>query len=123
MKHTIQYPEGNVLLRNLSKNYPIISHGKEVYLFDQSGKKYFDASGGALVCNLGHGNEELAHAVYEQMRKVAYVNGMQFTSSVMEEAASLLAAKAAPLGLNKVLLLASGSEAVEAAIKSSSSRA
>ncbi|MBC7397820.1 MAG: aminotransferase class III-fold pyridoxal phosphate-dependent enzyme [Bdellovibrionales bacterium] len=117
MKHTIQYPEGNVLLRNLSKNYPIISHGKDVYLFDQSGKKYFDASGGALVCNLGHGNEELAHAVYEQMRKVAYVNGMQFTSSVMEEAASLLAAKAAPLGLNKVLLLASGSEAVEAAIK------
>lgn len=117
MKNHIQYPEGNILLRNLSKNYPVISHGKEVYLFDQSGKKYFDASGGALVANLGHGNEELAQSVFAQLKKVAYVNGMQFTSSVAEEAASMLAEKAKPLGLDKVVFLASGSEAVEAAIK------
>ena len=117
MNPTIRYPEGNVLLRNLSKNYPVISHGKGVHLFDQTGKKYFDASGGALVTSLGHGNEELAFAVFEQMKKVAYVNGTQFTSPVMEECASLLAEKAKPLGLNRVTLLGSGSEAVEAAIK------
>ncbi len=117
MNSTIKYPEGNVLLRNLNKDYPIISHGLGVHLFDQSGKKYFDASGGALVTSLGHGNEELALAVCEQMKKVAYVNGTQFTSPVMEECASLLASKAKPLGLDKVVLLGSGSEAVEAAIK------
>jgi adenosylmethionine-8-amino-7-oxononanoate aminotransferase len=117
MKTHIHYPEGNVLLRNLSKNYPVISHGEGPYLFDQSGKKYFDGSGGALVTSLGHGNEELAKEIYEQMRKVAYVNGMQFTSPAMEEAARLLAKRAEPLGLNKVVFLASGSEAVEAALK------
>ena len=117
MKNTIRYPEGNVLLRNLNKDYPVISHGSGPYLFDQTGKKYFDGSGGALVTSLGHGNEELAKDVYEQMRKVAYVNGMQFTSPAMEEAAKLLAARAAPLGLNKVVLLGSGSEAIEAALK------
>ncbi len=114
---TIHYPEGNVLLRNLSKAYPVCTHGKGVNLFDTQGKKYFDASGGALVTNLGHGNEELAAAIFEQIKKVAYVNGTQFTTQIMEDAAALLAEKAAPLGLNKVALLSSGSEAVEAAIK------
>jgi adenosylmethionine-8-amino-7-oxononanoate aminotransferase len=117
MANTIHFPHGNVLLRNPNKNYPICTHGRGVHLFDRDGKKYFDGSGGALVANLGHGNEELAAAVFEQMKKVAYVNGMQFTSAVMEECAAKLAEKAKPLGLNKVALLASGSEAVEAAIK------
>jgi adenosylmethionine-8-amino-7-oxononanoate aminotransferase len=117
MSHTVHYPQGNVLLRNLNKNYPIVTHGLGVHLFDQNGKKYFDGSGGALVATLGHGNEELAKGVYEQLKKVAYSNGMQFTSLPAEECAKNLAKKAAPLGLNKVTLLASGSEAVEAAIK------
>ena len=114
---TIHYPQGNVLLRNLNKAYPVISHGKGPYLFDTAGKKYFDASGGALVVTLGHGNEELAAAIFEQMKKVAYVNGTQFTSEPMEECARILAEKAKPLGLNRVVLLSSGSEAVESAIK------
>lgn len=117
MSHTIHYPQGNVLLRNLNKNYPVVTHGIGVHLFDREGKKYFDGSGGALVATLGHGNEELARGVFEQMKKVAYANGMQFTSEAAEECAQNLAKKAAPLGLNKVTLLASGSEAVEAAVK------
>jgi adenosylmethionine-8-amino-7-oxononanoate aminotransferase len=116
-KNTVTYPEGNVLLRNLHKTFPIIAHGEGPYLFDQAGKKYFDGSGGALVTSLGHGNEALARAVFEQTKNVAYVNGTQFTSSVMEAAASALAKLAAPLGLDKVSLLGSGSEAIEAAIK------
>ena len=117
MSNTVHFPQGNVLLRNLAKHYPVCTHGKGVHLYDREGKKYFDGSGGALVASLGHGNEELAAAVFEQMKKVAYVNGMQFTSAVTEECASVLAEKAKPLGLNRVSLLASGSEAVEAAIK------
>ena len=117
MSHPIHYPEGHVLLRNLNKNYPVVSHGKGVHLFDETGKKYFDASGGALVANLGHGNEALISRVTDQMKRVAYVNGMQFTSRAMERLADELAKKAAPLGLDRVTLLASGSEAVEAAIK------
>ncbi len=117
MSHTIQYPAGNVLLRNLTKRYPVISHGKGVHLFDQDGKKYFDASGGALVTSLGHGNKEIVDKIAAQMATVAYVNGMQFTSDVMEKAAANLAKKASAIGLDKVWFLASGSEAVESAIK------
>lgn len=117
MSHSVHYPQGNVLLRNLNKNYPVVTHGKGVHLFDQDGKKYFDGSGGALVASLGHGNEKIAKAVYEQMINVAYANGMQFTSAAAEDCAKNLAKKASALGLNKVTLLASGSEAVEAAVK------
>ncbi len=117
MNSFVHYPEGHVLLRNLNKKYPIVSHGKGVHLFDETGKKYFDASGGALVATLGHGNEALVARVAEQMTKVAYVNGMQFTSRPMEQLANHLARRAAPLGLDRVTLLASGSEAIEAAVK------
>lgn len=115
--NTIQYPQGHTLLRNLNKKYPVVTHGKGPYLFDTDGKKYFDASGGALVTSLGHGNERLAAAVFEQLKKVAYVSGMQFTSAAMEETAERLTALARPLGLDRVALLGSGSEAVEAAVK------
>ena len=117
MNHTIQYPQGNVLLRNLAKTYPVCTHGKGSYLYDQDGKKYFDGSGGALVASLGHGNETLATEIFEQMKKVAYVNGTQFTSPAMEACATHLSEKAKVIGLDRVSLLASGSEATEAAVK------
>lgn len=117
MSTTVTYPEGHVLLRNLTRNYPIVSHGEGVYLYDKEGKKYFDAAGGALVASCGHGVKEIADEVARQLSRVGYVNGTQFTSEAMEEFAARLAEKAKPLGLDKVAILSSGSEAMEAAIK------
>lgn len=115
-KNSVKYPDGNTLLRNLFREFPIISHGDGLYLFDTTGKKYLDASSGALVVSIGHGNKEVARKVGEQMARVGYVNGTQFTSQPMEEFSQKLCALA-PEGLNRVALLSSGSEAVEAAIK------
>lgn len=117
MPTTVTYPQGHVLLRNLTKTFPVVSHGEGVYLFDLAGKKYFDAAGGALVASIGHGVKEVADAVAAQLSKVGYVNGTQFTSSAMEEFADKLAEKAKAVGLDRVAILSSGSEAVEAAIK------
>ena len=114
---TVQYPQGNVLLRNLSKNYPLVDRGEGPYLFDSNGKKYFDASGGALVTSLGHGLDEIVDEVAAQMKRVAYVNGHHFTSAAMEEFSTKLV-EASPLkGNGRVALLGSGSEAIEAAFK------
>ncbi len=117
MGTSVQYPQGNVVLRNLSKPLPIIVRGEGPYLFDKAGKKYFDASGGALVVSVGHGNKEVAAKIAAQLSQVGYVNGTQFTSEPTEKLASLLARYAEPLGLDKVFFLNSGSEATEAAIK------
>jgi adenosylmethionine-8-amino-7-oxononanoate aminotransferase len=112
----IRYPDGNLLLRSLDRAFPVISHGEGVYLFDTDGKRYLDGSSGALVCSVGHGNKAVARAVASQLEKVAYVNGMQFTSQVAEDAARKLCAYA-PAGITRAAFLGSGSEAVEAAIK------
>ncbi len=117
MQTSVTYPQGKVLLRHLSRQFPVITHGEGPYLFDATGKKYLDAAGGALVVSCGHGVQEIADAIARQLSKVAYLNGTQFTSEVMEQFAERLAEKAKPLGLDRVAILASGSEAMEAAIK------
>lgn len=113
---TVRYPQGNVLLRNLARDFPIITHGHGVHLFDARGKRYLDASAGALVASVGHGNREVVDRIHEQMLRVAYVNGTHFTTEVTELLASRLCALA-PDGLDRAAFLGSGSEAVEAAVK------
>src|SRR5258706_2339130 len=112
----VAYPEGHVLLRSLSRKFPVVSHGEGVYLFDRAGKRYFDASSGALVASLGHGNGFVADRIHEQLCRVAYVNGTQFTSDATEALAERLCALA-PSGLSRAAFLSSGSEVVEAAVK------
>jgi hypothetical protein len=87
-----------------------------VYLFDDAGKRYLDASGGAMVCNIGHGVAEVADAIAAQARTLSYVNGTAFTNEPAETLADLLAAKT-PKGIDRAYFLSSGSEATEAALK------
>jgi adenosylmethionine-8-amino-7-oxononanoate aminotransferase len=107
---------GNVFYRKLHRVLPRIVRGKGIWLYDDAGKRYLDASGGAMVANVGHGVEEIASAIGSQAAAIAYVNGTAFTNEPVEELASLLAAKAPP-GIDKAYFLSSGSEAVEAALK------
>jgi adenosylmethionine-8-amino-7-oxononanoate aminotransferase len=117
----VRFPEGNVLLRNLAQDLPVISHGEGIYLFDRQGKRYIDASAGALVASVGHGNREIADAIHAQLVRVGYVNGTQFTSEATESLAARLAALVAGelpgFGPARAAFLCSGSEAVEAAVK------
>jgi hypothetical protein len=117
----VKYPDGHVLLRNLARDMPVISHGEGIYLVDQDGKRYLDASSGALVASLGHGNKQVAAAIAEQLGRVAYVNGTHFTSAPTEQLADRLVAIAARelpgARLERCAFLSSGSEIVEAAVK------
>lgn len=106
----------DVFYRKLHKQLPVIVKGEGVWLTDAAGKRYLDASGGAMVCNVGHGVAEIAEAIAAQARKVAYVNGTQFSNEPVEALATMLAARA-PWAAYKSYFLSSGSEAVEAALK------
>jgi adenosylmethionine-8-amino-7-oxononanoate aminotransferase len=110
------YPNGAVFYRKLNHAFPKIVSGVGPYLFDEAGKRYFDASGGAMVANIGHGVAEIAAAMAEQAQQVAYVSGAQFTNSAAEELAAELAALL-PANLKYSYFLCSGSEAIEASIK------
>ncbi len=112
----ISYPRGNVFYRKLTRAYPRVVRGEGCYLYDDAGKRYLDAVGGAFVASIGHGNAEVADAMAQQARQVAYVNGTAFTHDAAEDLATELAALA-PGDLDRVYFLSSGSEAVEAALK------
>jgi adenosylmethionine-8-amino-7-oxononanoate aminotransferase len=105
-----------VFYRKLNAALPRNVRGEGVYLFDDAGKRYLDACGGAMVCNIGHGLPAIADALAEQARKVSYVNGTAFTNEPVEELAELLATKT-PAGVDQAYFLSSGSEATEAALK------
>jgi len=111
-----QYPAGHVLYRRLAKRFPRIVRGEGCWLYDTAGKRYLDASSGALVSNLGHGNTEVARAVGEQAARLGYVNGVAFTHDAVEELAAELNALTAD-GLDKALFCCNGGDAVEAALK------
>lgn len=111
-----RYPASHVLYRNLARDYPLIVRGEGCWLYDEDGREYLDACGGAYVACLGHGVTEVVNAVADQVRRVAYVSGMSFTNQPVEALADELAA----LGLGDLshfYFLSSGSDAIEAALK------
>jgi adenosylmethionine-8-amino-7-oxononanoate aminotransferase len=111
-----RYPRGSVLYRNLHKSFPLVKSGRGVFLYDISGKKYLDGSGGAAVVNIGHGVKEVTAALSKQAGITAYVSGVQFTHEPVEKLAAKVAAFL-PFRDGKVFFLTSGSEAIEASIK------
>ena len=110
------YPQGNVFYRKMSRNYPCITRGEGIYLYDEKGKRFLDGSGGAIVVNIGHGQKEIAQKAMEQMAQAGFVHGTQFTTRAMEEYAEALAG-VLPKGIDKIYFLSGGSESIEAAVK------
>ncbi len=106
----------HVFHRKLTRRYPRIVRGEGCYLFDDAGRRYLDACGGAFTVNVGHGVAEIAAAAGEQARTLGYVNGTAFTHDPVEEFAAEIA-RLSPGDLELVYPLGSGSEAVEAALK------
>ena len=95
----------------------IFSKGKGIRFTDMEGNTYIDGISQLWNVNLGHGNEELALAAYEQMKEFAY--GSQFYSNSNEPAIRLAEKLVdyAPGDLNGVFYTSGGSEANEMAFK------
>lgn len=110
------HPRGNVFYRKMARERPKVVRGEGVYLYDEDGKRYLDASGGPIVVNVGHGRREVAEAIRSQAEAVAYAHGMMFTTDAIEQYCAELA-EVVPLERPRFYLLSSGSEVVEASLK------
>ena len=110
------HPQGHVFYRKMAHPRPKISHGDGIYLYDESGKRYIDGSGGPLVVNVGHGRVQIAAAMQKQAQTAAYIHAIMFTSDALETYSNQLA-KIVPLPDARFYFLSSGSEVVEAANK------
>jgi adenosylmethionine-8-amino-7-oxononanoate aminotransferase len=106
-----------LIFRDFEKEYPFLSHGEGIYLFDESGKRYIDgSSGSAAVSNIGHGVKEIVSVIETEAKRLAYCPSHYFASRSALELADLLV-EVAPDGLNNVWLVSDGSEATENAVK------
>jgi len=94
-----------------------IVRGEGVHVFDDAGRSYLDAMSSLWNVNVGHGRVEIADAMAEQARRIAYVPTLLGFSS---EPAIRLAARIAaltPEGLEHVVFTSGGSESNESVIR------
>ena len=96
--------------------FPKAVRGEGAYIWDEQGRRLLDAAGGAVVVSVGHGVMEIADAIAEQARRLAYVHGSELTSEPVERLAIELAARV-PMEDARLFLVSGGSEATETAIK------
>jgi adenosylmethionine-8-amino-7-oxononanoate aminotransferase len=108
--------ETRVWQRQFNKSMPIAVRGEGAWLFDATGKRYLDASGGAAVSCLGHAHPDVLSAIHAQIDKIAYAHTSFFTTDVAEELAADLIEHGPP-GMSHAYFVSGGSEGVEAALK------
>jgi taurine-pyruvate aminotransferase len=93
----------------------VIVGGEGCTIVDADGNRYLDAMSGLWCVNVGYGRREIAEAMFEQMKELAYYPHLQANVP-----AALLAGYLAQLSggeLRRVYFVNSGSEACEAALK------
>lgn len=106
----------HVFYRDVRKDMTVIARGSGVYLYDAHGKEYIDGCSGSQVSNIGHGIPEIADAIGNQARTVAFTHLSRFVTEPLMDLAQKVA-KLAPPGLDRVYFVSGGSEAVEASLK------
>ena len=79
-----------LLHRTVSFQPDVAVRGAGLLLTLKDGRQIVDASGGAAVACLGHGNARVARAIGAQAAKMAYAHTGFFTSEPAEALADLL---------------------------------
>ncbi len=95
----------------------IIQSGNGIYIKNQQGTELLDAFAGLYCVNVGYGRTEIAEAIYEQAKKLAYYHTYVGHSNEAIIELSRRIINWAPDGMRKVYYGLSGSDANETQIK------
>lgn len=115
-----------IIDRNKNVVSPAVSHytdiafarGEGVYLYDLEGKRYYDLASGIATMAVGHSHPRVIKAVQEQAIKLMHVGTpVGHTEGYVKMLETLRETMPAPLNEGKGILMNSGSEAIEAALK------
>ncbi|MGH2448087.1 MAG: 4-aminobutyrate--2-oxoglutarate transaminase [Chloroflexota bacterium] len=98
-------------------SHVVVDHAHGVYVWDVDGKRYLDFAGGIGTLNVGHTPEPVVEAIRDQSEKLIH---MCFSVAIYEpyvELARRLALSTPGSFAKKTILVNSGAEAIENAIK------
>lgn len=95
----------------------VIERGEGVYVWDQAGNRYLDATASLWYCQVGHGRGEIIEAMARQATQLeAYHTFGDFANPPALALADRIAAMAPDTG-SKVFLTSGGSDSVDTAAK------
>ena len=92
-----------------------VSHAKGCYFYTPDGLRFLDFNSQLMAVNIGHGDTRVIEAMYEQAKKLQYVNPMLATEPRARLGAKL--AELAPGDIDVFFFTNGGAEAVENAVK------
>jgi hypothetical protein len=107
---------GRVFRRTSEPHPPVATRGEGARIWDAAGREYIDASGGAIVVNVGHGRAEIAQAMADQAARISFAHGSAFTTEPLEAYAAELG-PLLPMDDPAIYPVSGGSEAIESALK------
>jgi 4-aminobutyrate aminotransferase-like enzyme len=101
----------------ISNDFPVVwERGEGAFVEDADGNRYVDLTSAFGVANVGHANPRVARAVAEQAARLPHAMGDVHPAAariaLLERLSSIV-----PDGLQRVFLASTGSEAIEAAMK------
>jgi beta-alanine--pyruvate transaminase len=94
----------------------LIVAAKGIYYRTEDGREVIDGSSGLWCVNAGHGREEIAAAVSQQLMTLDYAPSFQMGHPLAFDFATALA-RLAPDGLDRIFFTNSGSESVDTGLK------
>jgi adenosylmethionine-8-amino-7-oxononanoate aminotransferase len=95
---------------------PRVARGEGIFLWDADGRRYLDATAGAVVANIGHANPRVLAAMAEQASRVTFAYPRFFESEHSIALSDRLCALAGD-GFDRAFFVSGGSEANESALK------
>jgi len=94
----------------------VIERGEDVWVWDDLGNRYFDATASLWYSNIGHGRHEIADAVAAQLKKIeAYSNFGDLSTAPTLELAQKLTDRA-PMP-SRLFLTSGGGDSIDVAVK------
>ena len=97
-------------------NLDVVQQASGIYMINKDGKRFIDGPGGMWCVNVGHGRQEIADAMAEQVARLGYVSPWTASTEASVLLAERLAAEA-PGDLNTVFYSTGGSSAVDTALR------
>lgn len=96
----------------------IITGAEGIRITDHRGRSFIDAFAGLYCVNIGYGRTEVAEAMYEQAKRLAYYHTyVGYSTDTIIELSRRIITEWAPSGMKKVYYGMSGSDANETQIK------
>jgi L-2,4-diaminobutyrate transaminase len=108
--HLAEFARGNVPQR-------IITTAKDCHITDRDGTRFLDAFAGLYCVNVGYGRPEIAEAIADQARELAYYHAYVGHGTEASITLSKMILDRAPKGMSKVYFGLSGSDANETNVK------